>query len=195
MAHSEILLLKPVDGLGGEGDQVKVRAGYARNYLLLRGIAVPVTTANRKQIESLKRRRGEREATELNGAQELARKLEKTALAFAVKTGEGGKMFGAVTGADIHDKLVAAGFTIDKRKIQLFSPVKTLGRHEVKIKLHADVSIDIPFDVVSENPIIETPVAPPAPERSYGDRRPDRYSEPRRYGERNQSDRKNDTRK
>jgi large subunit ribosomal protein L9 len=156
---------------------------------------VPVTTANRKQIESLKRRRGEREATELNGAQELARKLEKTALAFAVKTGEGGKMFGAVTGADIHDKLVAAGFTIDKRKIQLFSPVKTLGRHEVKIKLHADVSIDIPFDVVSENPIIETPVAPPAPERSYGDRRPDRYSEPRRYGERNQSDRKNDTRK
>jgi large subunit ribosomal protein L9 len=195
MAHSEILLLKPVDGLGGEGDQVKVRAGYARNYLLLRGIAVPVTTANRKQIESLKRRRGEREATELNGAQELARKLEKTALAFAVKTGEGGKMFGAVTGADIHDKLVAAGFTIDKRKIQLFSPVKTLGRHEVKIKLHADVSVDIPFDVVSENPIIETPAPAPAPERSYGDRRPDRYSEPRRYGERSQSDRKTDTRK
>ena len=200
MAHSEILLLKPVDGLGGEGDQVKVRAGYARNYLLLRGIAVPVTTANRKQIESLKRRRGEREATELNGSQELARKLEKTALAFAVKTGEGGKMFGAVTGADIHEKLVAAGFTIDKRKIQLFSPVKTLGRHEVKIKLHADVSVDIPFDVVSENPIIEAQAAAAVGERkgddrNFGDRRPDRYSEPRRFADRSPSDRKTDTRK
>ena len=78
MAHSEILLVKPVEGLGGEGDQVKVRAGYARNYLLPRNIAVPVTTANRKQVDALKKRRAEREAHELTGAQELAKKLEKT---------------------------------------------------------------------------------------------------------------------
>src|ERR1017187_4538070 len=97
MAHTEVLLIKPVDGLGGEGDQVKVRAGYARNYLLPRGIAVPLTSSNRKQVEALKKRRAMREAQELTGAQELATKLEKTALAFAVKTGEGGKMFGAVT--------------------------------------------------------------------------------------------------
>src|SRR5208282_1469215 len=90
MAHSEVLLVKPVDGLGGEGDQVKVRAGYARNYLLPRNVAVPVTKSNRKQIEALKKRRAEREAHELNGAQELAKKLEKTSLAFAVTTGEGG---------------------------------------------------------------------------------------------------------
>jgi large subunit ribosomal protein L9 len=153
MAHSEVLLIKPVEGLGGEGDQVKVRAGYARNYLLPRNVAVPVTTANRKQVEALKKRRGEREATELNGAQELARKLEKTALAFAATTGEGGKMFGSVTSADLHDKLVAAGFTIDRKRILLHTPVKTLGKHTVKVKLHADVTVELPFDVVSENPI------------------------------------------
>lgn len=200
MAHSEVLLLKPVEGLGGEGDQVKVRAGYARNYLLLRRIAVPVTAANRKQIESLKRRRGEREAQELNGAQEIARKLEKAALAFAVKTGEGGKMFGAVTAVDIHDKLVAAGFQIDKRKIHLFSPVKTLGRHEVKVKLHTDITVDLAFDVVSENPIIEAKAEPPVgdrrgEDRNAGDRKPDRHSEPRRYAERNPSERKSEPRK
>ncbi len=154
MATNEVLLVKPVEGLGGEGDQVRVRAGFARNYLLPRAIAVPVTRANRKHVDALKKRRGEREAQELNGAQELARKIEKVSLAFAVKTGEGGKMFGAITANDIHDKLVAAGLTIDKRRIHLHTPVKTLGRHEVKIKLHADVSVELGFDVVSENPIV-----------------------------------------
>lgn len=158
MANSEILLVKPVENLGGEGDQVKVRAGYARNYLLPRGIAVPLTTANRKQVESLKKRRAEREAKELGGAQELAKKLEKKSLAFAVKTGEGGKMFGAITANDIHDKLVADGLEIDKKRIHLHTPVKTLGQHSVRIKLHADVSVELNFDVVSENPI--EPAAP-----------------------------------
>jgi len=153
MAHSEVLLIKPVEGLGGEGDQVKVRAGYARNFLLPRKVAVPLTTANRKQVEALKKRRGVREATELSGAQEIAKKLEKTGLAFAVTTGEGGKMFGSVTAADLHEKLTAAGFTIDKKRIHLHTPVKTLGKHEVKVKLHPEVTVDLSFDVVSENPI------------------------------------------
>jgi large subunit ribosomal protein L9 len=153
MAHTEVLLVKPVEGLGGEGDQVKVRAGYARNFLLPRDVAVPVTKANRKQVDALKRRRGEREAQELNGAMELAGKLEKTGLAFAVTTGEGGRMFGAITVNDIHEKLVAAGFAIDKKRIHLHTPVKTLGKHTVKVKLHADVSVELSFDVVSENPI------------------------------------------
>ena len=157
MAHSEVLLIKPVEGLGGEGDQVKVRAGYARNFLLPRKDAVPLTAANRKQVEALKKRRATREAEELNGANELAKKLEKTGLAFAVKTGEGGKMFGAITSTDIHDKLVAAGLSIDKKKIHLHTPVKTLGKHTVKVKLHADVSVEIGFDVVSENPIEAAP--------------------------------------
>ncbi|HRJ45891.1 MAG TPA: 50S ribosomal protein L9 [Opitutaceae bacterium] len=158
MAYSEVLLVKPVDGLGGEGDQVKVRAGYARNFLLPRKIAVPLTTANRKQVESLQKRRALREAEELSGAQQLAKQLEKASLAFAVKTGEGGKMFGAITSADIHDKLTAAGITVDRKRIHLHTPVKTLGQHSVKVKLHAEVTVELNFDVVSENPI-EAPVA------------------------------------
>ncbi len=161
MANSNILLLKPVDGLGGEGDQVKVRAGYARNYLLPRGIAVPLTSSNRKQVEALKKRRAVRESEELTGAKELAGKLEKTALAFAVKTGEGGRMFGAITATDIHDQLVTKGFTIEKRRIQLHTPVKTLGKHTVKVKLHPEIAVELNFDVVSENPIEP---ATPAPE-------------------------------
>ena len=159
MASTEILLVKPVEGLGGEGDQVKVRAGYARNYLLPRKIAVTLNAANKKHVEALKKRRAGREQEELSGAQDLGKKLEKTSLAFAVKTGEGGKMFGAITANDIHDKLVAAGMTIDKKKIHLHTPVKTLGKHTVKVKLHAEVSVEVNFDVVSENPIEPVVVA------------------------------------
>ena len=157
MAHSEILLIKPVEGLGGEGDQVKVRAGYARNYLLPRRLATTLTLANRKHVDALRKRRAEREAAELSGAQELAKQIAKVSVAFAVKTGEGGKMFGAITAADVHDKLTAAGITIDKRRIHLHTPVKALGKHEAKIKLHAEVNVDLAFDVVSENPIVEAP--------------------------------------
>ncbi len=153
MANHEILLLKPVDGLGAEGDQVKVRAGYARNYLLPQGKAVPLTVANRKRVEALKKARGLREVQELDGAQALAKQIQKVGIAIAVKTGEGGKLFGAVTSNDIHEKLVAAGITIEKRRIHLGEPIKTLGKHEEKIKLHAEVSVELTIDVVSENPI------------------------------------------
>ncbi len=165
MAHHEVLLLKPVAGLGGEGDQVRVRAGYARNFLLPQKAAVALTQSNRKRVESLKKQRAQREATELSGAQELAKKIAKVSLAFVVKTGSGGKMFGAITAADLHEKFVEAGVELDKKKIHLHTPVKTLGKHEVSIKLHPDVSVDVSFDVVSENPIEETPApeAEPAP--------------------------------
>ena len=155
MAHSEILLIKPVENLGAEGDQVKVRAGYARNYLIPQKYAVALTQANRKRIEALKKRRAEREASELEAAQALASQIEKLSIAFAVKTGEGGKMFGAITATDIHQKLTEAGIAIDKRKIHLYTPVKTLGKHEVQIKLHHEVNITLNFDIVSENPIVE----------------------------------------
>ncbi len=175
MATTEVLLVKPVDGLGGEGDQVKVRAGYARNFLLPRKIAVTLNASNKKHVEALKKRRAEREQTELSSAQELGKKLEKTSLAFAVKTGEGGKMFGAITGQDVHEKLIASGIELDKKKILLFTPVKTLGKHTVKIKLHTDVTVELGFDVVSENPIEPAAVeAAPAGDRTEkkSDRRP-----------------------
>ena len=170
MAHSEVLLLQPVEGLGSEGDQVKVRAGYARNFLLPRKIAAPLTTANRKQVDSLKKRRAEREITELSGAQELAKRIEKVSIAFAVKTGEGGKMFGAITAQDLHEKLVQAGIDIEKKRIHLHTPGKTLGKHETSIKLHADVSVNVSFDVVSENPIEVAP-APEAPKGEYSEKK------------------------
>ncbi|MFT3867859.1 MAG: 50S ribosomal protein L9 [Nibricoccus sp.] len=170
MAHSEVLLLQPVEGLGSEGDQVKVRAGYARNFLLPRKIAAPLTTANRKQVDALKKRRAEREIKELSGAQELAKKIEKVSLAFAVKTGEGGKMFGAITAQDLHDKLVQAGIEIEKKRIHLHTPVKTLGKHETSIKLHSDVSVTVSFDVVSENPIEVAP-APEAPKGEHTEKK------------------------
>lgn len=153
MAHSEVLLLKPVDGLGAEGDQVKVRAGYARNFLLPQRKAVPLTLANRRQIEALRKARTLRETSELEGAQAIAAQIAKASIAIAVKTGEGGKLFGAVTASDLHEKLAAAGVTVEKRRIHLAQPVKTLGKHEVEIKLHADVIATLSFEVVSENPI------------------------------------------
>lgn len=153
MANSEVLLIQPVDGLGAEGDQVKVRAGYARNFLLPQGKAVPLTVANRKQVEALKKARGLREAKELDGAQALAKQIEKAAIAIAVKTGEGGKLFGAVTAHDLHDKLAASGINVEKRRIHLGQPVKTLGKHTVNIRLHPEVNVELGFDVVSENPI------------------------------------------
>jgi large subunit ribosomal protein L9 len=153
MANQDILLLQPVAGLGAEGDQVKVRAGYARNFLLPQGKAVSLTLANRKRVEALKKARALREAKELDGAQAIAKQIEKAGIAIAVKTGEGGRLFGAVTAADIHAKLSAAGIEIEKRRIHLGQPIKTLGKHEVQIKLHAEVSVELSFDVVSENPI------------------------------------------
>lgn len=153
MAHSDILLLKPVEGLGGEGDQVRVRAGYARNFLLPRRIAIPLTAANRKQVEALRKAREAREASELEGAQALAEEITRSRVAIAVKTGEAGRMFGAVTAADLHAKLEESGISLDRKRVQLHTPVKTLGQHTTNIRLHPEVVAELTFDVVSENPI------------------------------------------
>lgn len=155
MATAELLLLQPIENLGDEGDTVSVKAGYARNYLLPQGVAIPVTRANRKQIESLKTRAAKRRENELEHARELARKLEQVSLAFAVKTGPGGKMFGSVTSQDLVNRLKEEGLEIDKKKINLYNPVKSLGQHTTRIRLHPEISVDVSFEVVSENPIEE----------------------------------------
>ncbi|MDR1595817.1 MAG: 50S ribosomal protein L9 [Puniceicoccales bacterium] len=153
MATTEILLLKHEKNLGSEGDQVKVRAGYARNYLLPNGIALLLTHATKKQIESLKKAKEMREKHDLEHAQELAERLSHMSLAIVVKTGESGKMFGAVTANEICDHLAKSGISIDRKKIHLPAPIKEVGRHKVSVKLHPTVSLDIALDVVSENPI------------------------------------------
>lgn len=157
MANTEVLLIKPVDNLGAEGDKVKVRAGYARNFLLPRSLAMPVTHANEKRLAALKAARERREAEERSEADKLADKLNSTTIAFAVKTGEGGKMYGSITAAAIADRLKEEGIEIDRRKINLHDgPIKELGKHEVTIKLYYDMDVTFGFEVVSENPIEET---------------------------------------
>ncbi|MGF1448666.1 MAG: 50S ribosomal protein L9 [Opitutales bacterium] len=152
MATTEILLLQPVDGLGAEGDQVKVRAGFARNYLLPQKIALPINRANRKQIEALRKARSEREIREKSDAEAVAARLNALSVAFAVKTGEGGKLFGSVTQLDLHKRLEEEGLKIERKKIHL-DAIKELGRHAAEIKLHPEVVVKLEFDVVSENPI------------------------------------------
>ena len=156
MASNQILLLQPIKGLGAEGDIVTVRAGYARNFLLPHKIALPITQANRKQMEALLKARETREVRELEAARELADKISKTNVAFAVKTGEKGKMFGAVTTNDLIGRLKEEGVKLAKKQISLPTPIKELGFHTVAVKLHAEVQAEFKFEVVSENPIEDT---------------------------------------
>lgn len=155
MANAELLLIKPVENLGNEGDTITVKAGYARNYLLPQGAAIPVNRSNRKQIEALKRRSEERRAAELDAAKGRAERLEKISIAFAVQTGPGGRMFGSITAQDVLNRLEEEGLSLEKRQLNLQQAVKTLGQHTIKVKLHPEVVVDFTFEVVSENPIEE----------------------------------------
>lgn len=164
MAKTEVILTHNIIGLGAESDQVKVAAGYARNYLIPRGLAIPVTAANTKRLDALKKRRAEREAQELNTMAELAQSVSKLVLKITVKTGADGKMFGAVTAGTIADELKHQyDVTLDKKKIHLESPIRTLGEHEVELRLHPDVTSKLKVLVESSTPL-ELPVpAQPAP--------------------------------
>ena len=153
MPQSEVMLLEPVENLGGEGETVKVKPGYARNFLLPRKLALPVNRANRKYVEALSARREAREKQEREFAEGQLAKLQTLGIAIAVKTGEGGKMFGSVTANDLIERLKEEGVELEKKQLNLYTPVKTLGKHTTKIKLHADVSCDFEWEVVSENPI------------------------------------------
>ena len=153
MANTEILLLEKIDKLGLEGDIVKVKAGFARNFLLPRKKAVPLNLSNKKRLDALMIARAARESEELQKAQEVATKLENISLAIAVKTGSGGKLFGSVTSQQIVDKLKEQGFIVDKRHFKNFNPIKDLGKMEVHLQLHQEVVVNLTVEVVSENPI------------------------------------------
>ena len=175
MATTEVLLIKPVDGLGAEGEQVRVKAGYARNFLLPQGIALPVNRANQKYIEALAKARAVREARDLEAAQALAGKLQAASLAFAVKTGEGGKMYGAISVTEIVAKLAEQGIVVERKRIHLGQgPVKLLGKHVAHVKLHPTIAFELPFEVVSSNPIVEVEEAPEAESRDEAPKKPRR---------------------
>ena len=150
MPSTEVILTENVPGLGAEADVIKVRRGYARNYLLPRGKAHEVTPASLRQIDALKAKRAEREARELNEAEELARRIGKARITFTLETGETGKAFGSVTAQDIVNRLKnELGAEIDRHKIALERPIKDTGEHEVAIKLHHNVTAQFIFQVKS----------------------------------------------
>lgn len=153
MSKTELILVKNVVGLGAETDHVKVAPGYARNYLIPRGLAIPLTSANKRRLEVLKQRRAEREAHELNAMNELGRSLSKLTLQLKVKTGEDGKMFGGITPGLIADELKNQfEAVVDKRKIHLEHPIRGVGDHEVELRLHADVNVKLRVHVESTTP-------------------------------------------
>src|SRR3954462_3130473 len=140
MAKTEVILTHNIVGLGGESDQVKVAAGYARNYLYPQGLAVPITQANKRRLEALRQRRAEREAHEFNTMSELSKSISKLIAIIHVKTGDDGKMFGSVTAGSIADQLKTQfDLTLDKKKIHLEHPIKVLGEYDVELRLHPDV--------------------------------------------------------
>jgi large subunit ribosomal protein L9 len=147
----QIILQEDVDTLGHRGQIVDVAEGYARNYLLPRKLALPVSQGNLKQLEQIKRALAKREATEREGAQKQAELLAGLTVQFARKAGENEQMFGSVTAADISESLAAQGYTVDKRKIQLEQPIKTLGEYQVPAKLHREVTASIKVVVHKEN--------------------------------------------
>jgi large subunit ribosomal protein L9 len=153
MSKTEVILIKNVVGLGGETDHVKVNPGYARNYLIPNGLAIPLTSANKRRLEVLKQRRAEREAHELNAMSELGRSLSKLTLQLKVKTGEDGKMFGGITAGLIADELRNQfEAAVDKKKIHLEHTIRTVGDHEVELRLHPEVVVQLKVHVESTTP-------------------------------------------
>jgi large subunit ribosomal protein L9 len=168
MAKTEVILTHNIVGLGGESDHVKVAAGYARNYLFPQQLAIPLTMANKRRLEALRQRRAEREAHEFNTMSELAKGITKLTCVIKVKTGDDGKVFGSVTNGTIADELKHQfEIALDKKKIHLDHPIKTLGDHDVELRLHAEVKTTLKVRVESLNP---PPTPPEAPEGKGGEK-------------------------
>lgn len=146
----EVILKQDVDNLGLRGDVVKVADGYARNYLLPKKFAMQATEANKAVIEQMKAAAARRSAAEKVVAEEFAAKLAPVSLSFTRKSGEEGHLFGSVTAADVAAELAAKGFEIDRRKIAIAEPIKTVGETTVGIKLHREVIAQIKVTVVAE---------------------------------------------
>ena len=146
----ELILMADVEDLGIEGAKVKVSDGYARNYLIPRKLAVPVTHAALKRLEKNRLARELRQKTDREAAQAAAEALEKISCTITVKVGENDKLFGSVTAADIADNLKRQGLELDKRKIHLTEPIRELGVYSVKVKPHPEVEATLKVWVVGE---------------------------------------------
>jgi len=159
----EVILKEDVANLGSRGDVVKVADGYGRNFLLPRKLALQATDTNKAVIETMKSSAARRSASEKVQAEELVAKLEPVVLSFTRKTGDGGHLFGSVTSADIAADLATKGFEVDRRKIVLAEPLKSIGEFTVAIKLHREVTAQLKVQVVAEATAEEATGSAPEP--------------------------------
>ena len=140
MATTEVILREKITGLGAEADVVRVKAGYARNFLLPQGKAFEATAGNLRHLDGLKAARAQREAEDLENAQKLAGKIGKLTASFTLETGQGGKAFGSITSQDLHSFLEEKKIVVERHDIKLGSGIKNTGKREIEIKLHPDVT-------------------------------------------------------
>ena len=151
----QVILKKDVQNLGEAGDLVNVKDGYARNYLIPKGIATLATPSSLKSFEEDRRQQGRKILRETNDAKIIASRIESDSVAITVKTAEEGKIYGSVSPAMVHDALSEKGYNIDKRKIVMPEHIKSLGDYTVDIKLYTDVIAKLKVSVISEEPATE----------------------------------------
>jgi large subunit ribosomal protein L9 len=145
----KLILTQEVPGLGAPGDVVEVKDGYGRNYLVPRGFATAWTKGGEKQIAQIKRARDARGIRDLGHAEEVKKQLETLKVTLATRAGDGGRLFGSITPADVADAVKAAGGpVVDKRKLSIAQPIKTVGAHTVGLRLHPEVEASITVTVV-----------------------------------------------
>ena len=150
MGHKQVLLREDIDNLGARGEIVRVKAGYARNYLLPRNLAVEATANNLRQIEGERAALAKREAKDRSSAELQAGQLRSLTLKFERRVGEAGVLYGSVTSMDIAQALKDQGYEIDRRRIVLKEPIKRFGSYEVPLRLHRDVIVQLPVSVLGE---------------------------------------------
>jgi large subunit ribosomal protein L9 len=153
MGHKQVLLREDIDNLGARGEIVRVKAGYARNYLLPRNLAVEATANNMRQIQGERAALAKREAKDRSSAESQAASLRGLNLKFERKIGEAGVLYGSVTSMDIAHALKEQGYEIDRRRIVLREPIKRFGNYEVPVRLHRDVTVELPVSVLGEGGI------------------------------------------
>ena len=150
MSQMKLILTQEVTGLGSSGDTVEVKGGYARNYLLPRGLAMLATRGAEKQVDSLRRARAARDVRSLEEAQAVAGRLSGLTVTLPARSGDGGRLFGRITTADVAAAVTSAGGPeLDRRRIELPSSIKTTGQHTVTVRVHPEVSTTLAIDVVA----------------------------------------------
>jgi large subunit ribosomal protein L9 len=146
----KLILTQEVTGLGAPGDVVDVKDGYARNFLMPRSLGTPWTKGGQKQVEAIRKARSSREIASIEQAQAVKAQLEGKTVKLSAHAGASGRLFGAVTTADVAEAVVAAGGPqLDRRKIELGQPIKAVGRHDVSVRLHPEVAATVALEVVA----------------------------------------------